>query len=132
MPSENELGTPLLCSTPQEAMTSYVPLDLRLEAIHLSFLICVARLIGDICGKPWETPVDPLGDARGDALGKSVESVRGFPAPPGYSLGPTLRDYPGGGPRMIPGGPLVVPNPPTRIPGRISKRTPLGNHLGIP
>ena len=98
MPSENELGTPLLCSTPQEAMTSYVPLDLRLEAIHLSFLICVARLIGDICGKPWETPVDPLGDARGDSQGKSVESVRGFPAPLGYPLGTTLRDSQGGSP----------------------------------
>ena len=132
MPSQNELGTPLPCSTPQEAVTLYVPLDLRLEAIHLSFLIFVARLIGDICGKPWETPVDPGGGAPGDALGKSVDSVRGFPAPPGISTGDYFAGLPGRRPRMIPGGPLVVPSPPTRIPGRITQGTPLGNHLGIP
>ena len=135
MPSENELGTPLPCSTPQEAMTSYAPLDLRLEAIHLSSLVCVARLIGDICGKPSETPADPLGDAPGDALGKSVESVRGFPAPPGISPGDYFAGLPRGHPRMIPGGPLVVPSPhpdpwsdhpgdaPSESPG-----DPLGDH----
>ena len=97
MPSENGVATPLPCSTPEEMMTSY-PLDLRLGAIHLSSFVCVAKLIGDIYERPWGTPVDPLGDARGDSQGKSVESVRGFPAPLGYPLGTTLRDSQGGSP----------------------------------
>ena len=130
MPSENGVATPLPCSTPEEMMTSY-PLELRLGAIHLSSFVCVARLIGDIYERPWETPVDPLGDAWGDARGKSVESVKGFPAPLGYPLGTTLRDTQGG-PQVISGGHLVIPCPHTRIPGRITQGTPLGNHLGSP